>query len=118
MLLGFTVDRATWLHGEGGSASYLHRASDGKKCCLGFMCRAAGVPKQYVTGQRATWKLEYVPKIKELLPALFLSEYHADVTDLMRYNDDVGLDDGYREFKLIEGFKAIGLRLMFTGSYT
>lgn len=30
------VDRNTWLRGEGQYESYLHRLSDGKKCCLGF----------------------------------------------------------------------------------
>lgn len=39
----FVVDRRTWLRGEGVDQSYLLRI-DGKKCCIGFACEAAGVP--------------------------------------------------------------------------
>lgn len=31
-----TINRRTWLRGEGSEESYLRRAEDGKMCCLGF----------------------------------------------------------------------------------
>ncbi len=38
----FTIDRKTWLRGEGPLESYLLRRYDGKRCCLGFKAEACG----------------------------------------------------------------------------
>jgi len=39
----FTIDRKTWLRGEGLSFSSLLRIKDNKRCCLGFYCQFLGV---------------------------------------------------------------------------
>jgi hypothetical protein len=49
-MLHVVVKESEWLQGEGGAQSLLHRAADGKKCCLGFACLAAGVPLEKLTG--------------------------------------------------------------------
>jgi hypothetical protein len=38
-----TIDRSTWLRGEGSTNAYLRRKEDGKQCCLGFYCAALGL---------------------------------------------------------------------------
>lgn len=42
-MLEITVDRSTWLRGEGTLKSYLLRSDDGKMCCLGSFCLQMGV---------------------------------------------------------------------------
>jgi hypothetical protein len=44
-----TIDRETWLRGEGSSNSFLRRAGDGKQCCLGFYCLARGLSAEEIT---------------------------------------------------------------------
>lgn len=44
-----TIDRSRWLHGEGGHASKLQRAKDGKRCCIGFVCLAYGAAEADIT---------------------------------------------------------------------
>lgn len=46
----FTVDRKTWLHGEGLSFSSLLRPGDHKRCCLGFYCQSLGVSDDDMLG--------------------------------------------------------------------
>lgn len=47
-----TIDRATWLHGEGGKASYLLRQTDQKRCCLGFLGSALGYSDACLLGMQ------------------------------------------------------------------
>jgi hypothetical protein len=42
------VDRKTWLRGESSKDSYLYRKSDGKMCCIGFVCLACGMDKKQI----------------------------------------------------------------------
>jgi len=48
----FVVDKSKWLRGEGGSASYLCRPSDGKMCILGLFGESLGIPRQAMKGQK------------------------------------------------------------------
>ena len=41
----FTIDRKSWVRGEGISFSSLLR-TDGKRCCLGFFCSSLGIPDE------------------------------------------------------------------------
>ncbi len=130
MITAFTVDRATWLHGEYAGNSYLERPEDGKKCCLGFLCLAAGIPREAVVGRTTigTLPMSYIP----LLPAaLFHDLYstrrlmilndvptHETVADMGRYGIQQPLSsDAYREQLLTEGFREVGIELTFTGEY-
>ncbi len=49
----FTIDRKTWLRGEGSLCSFLLRAEDGKQCCLGFYLKSCGVPSDEILGFRS-----------------------------------------------------------------
>jgi hypothetical protein len=44
-----TIDRAKWLRGEDSVDTYLLRKRDGKMCCLGFLCLAAGFSRLDIT---------------------------------------------------------------------
>ncbi len=112
MITSFTVDRATWLHGEGSLASVLLRV-DGKKCCIGFLCLAAGVPKQEIYNAGTVAALEHAEH-RALVPTALQTE---PGRVLMTINDNPVLADHVREQKLIEGFKDIGIELTFTGWY-
>jgi hypothetical protein len=41
-----TIDRSTWLRGEGSTKAYLRRKEDSKQCCLGFYCATLGLPTE------------------------------------------------------------------------
>ncbi len=114
MITEFEVDRATWLHGEGATRSLLIR-EDGKKCCLGFMCLAAGVPVASMWCRSAPTDL-VLSKDRALLPELFVSHSYK-VAVLMELNDSITLQDNVREFELIKGFKSLGIKVTFTGEY-
>lgn len=47
-LITVVISRKTWLRGEGHARSRLLRTNDGKKCCVGEMCLAAGIPAEYI----------------------------------------------------------------------
>jgi hypothetical protein len=42
------IKKSEWLRGEGSTNSYLLRASDQKRCCVGIYCRALGVPDEAI----------------------------------------------------------------------
>ena len=53
-LIPLKIDRRTWLRGEGASQSFLLREADGKMCCLGFACLAAGLLLRFRPDLRVT----------------------------------------------------------------
>ncbi len=131
MILSFEIDRATWLHGETSRESYLERPSDGKRCCLGFLSLACGVPEEHIAGKKIIGTLPL--SATSLLPyALFQNLYvtsklmllndillHAGRPDLLRHNIDNPLSsDEEREQLLTETFREVGIEVTFTGSYT
>ncbi len=120
MLTEFTVDRGSWLQGEGAVESLLLRFSDGKKCCLGFMCLAAGFSEASIMGLRLPLSLKRdvtVQALLPMLPAVFFASYDERTEELMGTNDAVDLERAEREDRLILGFKNLGIELTFTGSY-
>jgi hypothetical protein len=59
-----TIDRRTWLRGEGKETSYLLRRADQKQCCVGFYLEACGVPRDILVGNEAA----HSPEVGEILP--------------------------------------------------
>lgn len=123
----FDVKRPQWLRGEGPGSSALLRRLDGKMCCLGFYCLAAGcsrdqiegvqVPSEMVTGKGNITEL--------LLPDWNLdpTKRHPDVVnDLMTANDRPtsirGLDidihsEEEREALITKLFAQMGVKVNF-----
>ncbi len=119
MIESFEIDRATWLHGEGGYKSTLLRG-DGKMCCLGFLALACGVPEEQA--KRTRTLLGLIPEVRSFLPSLFahpqMEGRHMYLTnDLMNANDVMGLPDDVREERIADKFKEAGIKVTFTGSY-
>src|ERR1700722_12417701 len=48
----FTIDRKTWLRGEGGGESYLRRPSDSKMDCFGQRAVACGIDMEALLSRR------------------------------------------------------------------
>ncbi len=112
----FTVDRATWLHGENRD-TFLKRRDDGKKCCLGFLALACGIPEEAITGVRVLKHLDEPDRMK--LPVQLHPQY---LSALMELNDEqliaYGLpSDTEREARLTRMFSTAGIDVTFTGSY-
>jgi hypothetical protein len=115
----FTIDRATWLHGEGSEDSYLIRSRDSKKCCLGFYLENCGLPKEYLTDRMSPmgWDAEMHARTPDWL----FNGNKLRVSDacqlLMNTNDAPTDPPSEKEASIIAGFKAVGIEVSFTGSY-
>ncbi len=110
MLTEFTVDRSRWLRGEGTNASRLQREADGKRCCLGFMCFAAGVPEKSIINVGLPSRLSYSELL--LLPDTLRSS-GSNVQQIVTNNDQQNMSGPAREAKLTELFQAAGIKVTF-----
>jgi len=109
----FTIDRRTWLCGEGTSPSRLLRRSDGKACVLGWYLRACGVPDVLMADVACPTRLplDAVPAwIRNGTDVSCVS--HAAAL-LMSINDDDTLDDATREGALTQLAARRGLSVTF-----
>ncbi len=119
MVTAFTVDRATWLHGEGADNSYLFRGMDGKKCCLGFLALACDVPVESILQRQLLSRLEAAHWV--LLPETMREASHT--LELLMELNDVPLNkcstnlqsDEDREQRLAAVFKKLDIDVTFTG---
>ncbi len=132
MITSFTVDRATWLHGEGSNKSYLRRVEDGKMCCLGFMALACGLPEASILGEKVLWRMH---EDKYAMIPKALRDQAEPMNRLMALNDvpltediqvllggDLPLPDVFnteadRERWLTGEFQSVGIEVTFTGEY-
>jgi len=108
----FTIDRKEWLRGEGVYQSYLLRARDGKRCCVGIYLKACGMSDEELSGvtganekpvcdllpQEAGWLLNW-----ELLGHLYVD------------NDERSTSESEREERIAEGFARNGIKVNFIG---
>lgn len=121
----FTIDRQTWLRGEGGDRSYLYRSQDGRKCCLGFYGMACGVSVEQMRNVdspvKLANKLEAIPDGMEWLiqqegdtDENMPDWWHTkDTRALMHINDDEDLLETEREAQITEMFLAQGITITF-----
>lgn len=72
------VDRTKWLRGEGSDVSRLLRPSDGKMCCLGFVCLAFGMNAQSITNVATPSSVADAKRIG-------LNKDHSDVPEALRW---------------------------------
>jgi hypothetical protein len=106
----FTIKRSEWLRGEGPTASYLQRESDGKRCCLGFYAIACGYSEADIINIPTPWRLQSETE-QQSIPsrANHTLAFHA----LMEKNDDTCTDDAEKERFIIEEFSRIGITVTF-----
>ncbi len=131
MVTSFTVDRATWLHGEGGKQSYLLRANDGKMCCLGFLGAACGIPSKGLLARRSPsgCTKEYTSLWPEAIRNEFPLGAEAGLdfdsskvtkfgSDILMANDSQDIMTTVnREAQLTEYFAKLGIDVKFEGEY-
>jgi hypothetical protein len=77
------IDRNIWLRGVPNTGE-LHRASDGKMCCIGIACAQLGTPIEMLTGRGTVGDLlgdgnneDTTPEIINHVPSVF--KYSEDV---------------------------------------
>ncbi len=128
MTTSFVIDRAIWLRGEGGDASYLQRLYDGKQCCLGIFAVARGITPEMCGNQKFLTGLgsEALAKLPPELRACqdYEKESPGLVWRMMEVNDEPIRNAAYsseiaseedREAKLTALFKEVGIDVTFTG---
>jgi hypothetical protein len=115
----FTIDRKTWLQGEGSDESYLFRSRDGKQCCLGFYMEACAVPRQKITSVMTPMGLRL--EFRNQVPNWLFNEDHNNISDvcniLMRVNDLENENPSDKEKRIALLFKQAGIEVTFTGEY-
>jgi hypothetical protein len=115
----FTIDRKTWLQGEGSDESYLFRSRDGKQCCLGFYMEACAVPRQKITSVMTP--MGFRPELRTQVPGWLFNEDHNNISDvcnsLMLVNDIEHENHSDKEERITSLFKKAGIEVTFTGEY-
>lgn len=120
------IDRSKWRTGGDsdiatGEGNTLLLNKEGYQCCLGFICEAAGVPREKMQG----WCLPgSVDMVVEGLTEYFDFGRHDACIDTKLANDAVGINDNgvmspaEKERKLLELFKDSPYELEFVGEYS
>jgi len=112
-----TIDRKVWLRGEGGAASKLLRANDGKRCCVGIYLVALGVTDELLTEvsvAHGTGSLRrFVADHTPWLANTHVTDASADANYLYSRNDDRGIEESYRERNIAAIFAKHGVEVEF-----
>lgn len=102
-----TIKRSTWLRGEGNTLSALLRGKDGKMCCLGSFCLAAGLKESDIINvqqpsdvNRRVEQLLIPPDIGDVEG--YYKCHNKGASNLMNVNDDEGMDEPEREASITE----------------
>ncbi len=103
----YTIDRKTWLRGEGWQNSFLLR-KDGKYCCLGQICLQEGVSKENLLGLASPVTLLNTYQINT-----WLTEDTGLMSVAMGINDNDETTDEEKEKTLIELFAKHEVTLTF-----
>ena len=121
----FYVERSKWARGNwfaetGRDAELLDK--NGSMCCLGFLGRACNIPKERLQGQGAPDIIDedHIDKWPPYLlrerkcPAFPTHQENSGVTNhIIKINDDNGISDKVREYKLRRKFKSLGVEIIF-----
>jgi hypothetical protein len=124
-MMKLTIDRATWLRGEGGSNSRLLRGDDQKMCCLGFYAKSCGFSDEDLSDHLDPSELLAVRlteendanRIPQSLTPL-VAAYHLPTSlayAMMKMNDDPNWEEAYREARLKELFEQMDVEVEFVG---
>lgn len=108
-MLNVVVKRSKWLRGEGSDRSRLLRPSDGKMCCLGFVCLVAGATPDKICDLA---EIEQVWPTSDMIKERGI-EGKQRWSDAYHLNDSVEYTDSEREEDLIEWGKNNGIAFMF-----
>ena len=110
----FTIDRNTWLRGEGSVGSYLKRECDGKQCCLGFYALACGYSEGAILNGHTIEDLGPFAEQTVWLCAQPVEDENLDIADgLMSVNDEINSDYTYREEFITKTFAKQGIAVTF-----
>lgn len=125
-----TIDRSTWLRGEGPNASRLLREADGKMCCVGFLGLACGLTKEQLLEKTTVAQLvktaAYKPSPEHPVSLDDMYRPHFDfvrgltvaansdvANDLYNANDETLISEATRETSLAVLFAKIGVEVEF-----
>jgi len=108
-----TIDRTNWLRGEGVQESYLLRATDGKRCCIGFLAQACGIPDSKLSDTRSLYKLALDSGTKLHINDSFLSEFDPRIEDAYLINDTEVYEEKAREEKIAGLLGQLGVTVTF-----
>lgn len=106
-LKSFTVYRGSWLRYGFGPSLLLSQS--GKRCCVGFMAAACGIPDDTLRGVDAVARLE--PIVRGVLPLScvdndpYFAAYHI--------NDESQLSGPTREKEIVAWFATHGIEVTF-----
>jgi hypothetical protein len=103
-----TINRTEWLRGEGSMYSYLRRASDQKKCCIGILLCALDVKEETLLSKHAVQDLF----IKLPAEQNWLND-RSKMESFYRQNDNTTITEEEREVRLTDLFAEQGIVVTF-----
>ena len=105
------IRRRRW--GRANTGGMLYDSTTKRQCCLGFVCRAFGVPLSSIEGHGMPADID--AKVdRDTLPPWLLSEtLRCDVDRAAYINDNLEIDEEEREAHIAAIFKRHGLRAVF-----
>lgn len=120
-LVEFKVFLSTWYRGldekcrDGKNRSALLRSSDGRKCCVGFACLAAGLSPQEIEDSGDVSRLGYFDQRRTEVAGLVQSllSGSSEESNIYSVNDDQKISDTVRMRKLKVLFKELGMKIVF-----
>lgn len=110
----FTIKRSEWLRGE-MDESYLLRASDRKRCCIGFYLSACGIDDIDLLAKRSPHDLSSIMGKHWLLHKHTNGEIHDSdkCSNLIISNDAETFTQKQREQQIVEIFAEQGIEASF-----
>lgn len=118
----FTIERKSWLRGE-GSRSRLLRSSDNKMCCLGFYAMSCGLSEidirdESTIGFVINNDLSLLNKVSRdinILIEIYDGDYYGTsvAIALVETNDNKKMKDCEREVEITKLFASVGVRVSF-----
>ena len=109
-----TIKRSKWIHTKKDleTQSKLHRKSDGKMCCLGFLTKACGIPVKKFSGF-GTVEDVGLKRLPKTLQWLVNNSYpSSDAFKAMKINDSNMLRKN-KEKRIKTIFKRHGINVKF-----
>ncbi len=110
-MFSFEVDRSRWIRGE-GSMSSLERW-DGKRCCLGFLCLAAGVHNEAIKDIGCPANMASPNDVRKVEAIFKDDDWNIPLERLMTANDCLHVADDIRERQLTRLFLTSGIKVTF-----
>ena len=105
-MLDVTIDRKTWYRGQGDAHSML-LLHNGKRCCIGFLCQAMGIPDEQLL------ELKTMEVVDGPRAAHFHASHNSTLIEAYMTNDEIKTREIDREIDIVRIGKLMDVNFTF-----